>query len=455
VWARIEKGEVKTSAEANQAMAPFKPQIRGLEESAGALSTRFRERMAKIGPTLQAHANRSAGLLIVALAFVLALAVTGGLLVARSITRRARSLGERIDLTHEIQDDTNDELAVVSNSFNRLVGELREVVGAVSADAVRLAGTSAQVQETSNTVAASSAQFRSSADAVGNSARDAATNVQTTVASMHELSVSIREISSNAGRSSEVAAEAVRSAERAAATMTQLGESGREIAAIMKVVYGIAEQTNLLALNATIEAARAGEAGRGFAVVANEVKDLARQTGKFTEEIGQKVAAIQSSVSEAVGVIQQVTSVIGEIHGSATLIASAVEEQSAATAEISRSAGHAASAVAAITTEVESLTAGAAGLAAQGDEARRAATELNEIGASLTHLLTRFQTSETGAPVVHAAPVVRATAVVIEPQRLVAARPAPSTSLAIVPVNGTNGHGAHGSNGSHHRPGAR
>src|SRR5213075_2375104 len=102
-----------------------------------------------------------------------------------------------------------------------------------------------------------------------------------------------------------------------------------DIGDVIRVITSIAEQTNLLALNATIEAARAGEAGRGFAVVANEVKDLARQTGKFTEEIGQKVTAIQGSVSEAIGVIQQVTSVIGEIHGSATLIASAVEEQSA------------------------------------------------------------------------------------------------------------------------------
>ena len=75
--------------------------------------------------------------------------------------------------------------------------------------------------------------------------------------------------------------------------MKKLGESSQEIGNVIKVITSIAQQTNLLALNATIEAARAGEAGKGFAVVANEVKELAKQTAKATEEIGQKIEAIQ------------------------------------------------------------------------------------------------------------------------------------------------------------------
>ena len=72
------------------------------------------------------------------------------------------------------------------------------------------------------------------------------------------------------------------------------------------MIQDIAEQTNLLALNATIEAARAGEAGKGFAVVATEVKELAKQTAEATEDIRQRIEAIQNSSHEAIQSISEI-----------------------------------------------------------------------------------------------------------------------------------------------------
>ena len=70
-------------------------------------------------------------------------------------------------------------------------------------------------------------------------------------------------------------------------------EQGAEVGNVVKVVASVAEQTKLFSTNATIEVARAGEAGKGFAVVANEVKELAKETARATEDIGQKIEAIQ------------------------------------------------------------------------------------------------------------------------------------------------------------------
>src|SRR5579863_4338933 len=107
----------------------------------------------------------------------------------------------------------------------------------------------------------------------------------------------------------------------------------------------LAQQTNPLALNATTEAARAGEAGKGFAVVANEVKELAKQTAAATEEISQKIEAIQSDTRAAVQAIGEIGTIINQINDISNSIASAVEEQTVTTNEIGRSVSEAAQGV--------------------------------------------------------------------------------------------------------------
>jgi len=148
----------------------------------------------------------------------------------------------------------------------------------------------------------------------------------------------IAEISAQVARGSGIGREAVARANASRVTIDALAKAADQIGDIVTVISQIAAQTNLLALNATIEAARAGEAGRGFSVVASEVKNLAMQTGRSTEQIGGKVAEIQSIARDAVSALASVTESIGELSGVSQSMSAAVEQQRAATENFASSA---------------------------------------------------------------------------------------------------------------------
>ena len=152
-----------------------------------------------------------------------------------------------------------------------------------------------------------------------------------------------------------MATDAVTLAKTTNKTIAKLGESSSEIGKVIKVITSIAEQTNLLALNATIEAARAGEAGKGFAVVANEVKELAKETAKATEDISQKIEAIQDDTKARSKRSQQISTMINQINDISNTIASAVEEQTATANEMSRNVGEAAKGTAEIAQNITAV----------------------------------------------------------------------------------------------------
>jgi methyl-accepting chemotaxis protein len=195
--------------------------------------------------------------------------------------------------------------------------------------------TAQDLADAAETLSQTASETSHQAEIVSGAARDASGNVLTAATSTEEMSASIRDIAGEVARSSDIANVAAVEAASTEANVRALSEAASKIGEVIDLINSIAGQTNLLALNASIEAARAGEAGRGFAVVALEVKQLAGQTAKATEEIGSKIAEIQSATSRTVGSIDKIVGTVAQIRQISQSIASAMTQQGAATNEIS------------------------------------------------------------------------------------------------------------------------
>ncbi|BFU43112.1 methyl-accepting chemotaxis protein [Krasilnikovia sp. MM14-A1004] len=334
-----------------------------------------------------------------ALLIALALAAVLSILVTRSVVRPLSivvgALGKlaKGDLTATVDIKRKDQLGQLGDALNETVESLRGTVGALSGHADSLAVASDDLSQVSEQIASSADETSAQAREVTRAAAQVSSNVDTVAIGSDEMGASIREIAQNAGEAAAVAAEAVSVAQATNETVGKLGTSSAEVGNVVKLITAIAEQTNLLALNATIEAARAGEAGKGFAVVASEVKDLAQETAKATEDISQRVEAIQADTSSAVKAIEQIAGIIDRISEYQTLIAAAVEEQTATTGEMGRNVTEAAESSREIATTIASVAQAAEITTTGVSHSQQSAANLARMGAELRAIVSRFQLS--------------------------------------------------------------
>lgn len=307
---------------------------------------------------LEAGFRGSMMTILFATLIITALGVYVGRAFAKPLVKMANAAREIADgnLDQHIDHQSNDEIGMLANALNAMTEKLRKMLKDISENAAGLSNSaqnfsevSAQMlhnathmKEKSHSVSASAEEMSVNMNTVSAAAEQSSGNVSVVVSATKEMTATINEIAQNSTKAQRISADAVTSVDKASKQVNQLGTAAREISQVIEVILDIAEQTKLLALNATIEAARAGEAGKGFAVVANEVKELAKQTNSASEEIVNKINAMQGATDATVSEIQQINDVISGVNDIIASIATAVEEQSVTTRDIADNVGQAA-----------------------------------------------------------------------------------------------------------------
>lgn len=263
----------------------------------------------------------------------------GRLDVAIPAGRRRDELGDMaralaVLLDHEVAGRTESAakerrrtaLEQLAADFNRSIGGLLST----------LADAAGRLEAEADGLAARAAETSRRTTEVADAAAGASGSVEIAAAAAGELATAGAGIARTVERTADTARDAAAATRQAGETVEGLGAAAATIDGVVAFIAGIASRTNLLALNAAIEAARAGEAGKSFAVVAGEVKHLANQVAGATGEIGAQVRAVQTTASQAAGLLAGLGATIAGVDEACAEVTAAVRRQDEATGEIAR-----------------------------------------------------------------------------------------------------------------------
>jgi predicted metal-dependent hydrolase len=210
------------------------------------------------------------------------------------------------------------------------------------------------IKISSESLVNSSGVLRGSSVELSRASISAASSLEETVATLHEISTLVERNSEGAQKGAEIATSSyniVNDGQKVIGglmdSINNLTESSKKINEIIGMIEDISFQTNLLALNAAVEAARAGEQGKGFAVVAEAVRSLAQKSSVAAKEISGLIAESSHNTQESLERASQGSSLFKQILTSvetlsiiAKEIAEGSKEQSLGVRQISQTLIH-------------------------------------------------------------------------------------------------------------------
>lgn len=222
------------------------------------------------------------------------------------------------DLSNDMEAlNSKDELGDLNEALQKMVGNLRDIVGYSKDISSRVLSSSQVLATATNETRSGSKHITETMNEMAEGSEQQAQDAVTIAESMNEFTESIDKAYNHgitiSDTSQNVLELAVSGNENMATSLQQmktihhiveeavhkvrsLEQHSQDINKLVQVINGIAEQTNLLSLNAAIEAARAGESGKGFAVVAEEVRKLADGVSDSVQDITRIVNGTQQEI---------------------------------------------------------------------------------------------------------------------------------------------------------------
>jgi methyl-accepting chemotaxis protein len=328
------------------------------------------------------------------------------------------------DLTCAITADFPGEYAKLKTDFNAAVEQLRDAMTVVLGNIGGIRSGSSEISQ--------------AADDLSRRTEQQAASLEETAAALDEITATVNRTASGARQASDVVQAARGDAEssgtvvrEAVTAMGAIEKSANEISQIIGVIDEIAFQTNLLALNAGVEAARAGEAGRGFAVVATEVRGLAQRSAEAAKEIKALITTSTAQVGSGV-------SLVGQTGEALQRIVDRVAEIDTLVSEIAASAQEQAIGLGQVNTAVNQMDQVTQQNAAMVEQTTAASHSLSREAEALAQSVDRFN---VGGPAARSAGFATPAPTAAAPAARAPTRPAPRPAAAPVPQLRTTGHG--------------